>query len=122
MKHYAGVDVSSEASCVCVVDAEGRIVRESNPTLEVIAAALLKARAALADELRGLERQVRSLACCTICAGKCLDEGVSGHPSGAPKRTPADGSFRELGRWRRATQGGHKPRRLRPWSGMREAG
>src|ERR1700758_296995 len=28
MKHYAGIDVSLEASSVCVVDAEGRIVRE----------------------------------------------------------------------------------------------
>jgi transposase len=29
MKHYAGIDVSLEASSVCVVDAEGRIIRES---------------------------------------------------------------------------------------------
>lgn len=29
MKHYAGIDVSLEASSVCVVDAEGRIVREA---------------------------------------------------------------------------------------------
>jgi predicted NBD/HSP70 family sugar kinase len=28
MKHYAGIDVSLEASSVCVVDAEGRIIRE----------------------------------------------------------------------------------------------
>ena len=28
MKHYAGIDVSLECSSVCVVDAEGRIVRE----------------------------------------------------------------------------------------------
>lgn len=29
MKHYAGIDVSLEASSVCVVDAEGRIIREA---------------------------------------------------------------------------------------------
>ena len=29
MKHYAGIDVSLECSSVCVVDAEGRIVREA---------------------------------------------------------------------------------------------
>jgi transposase len=28
MKHYAGIDVSLESSSVCVVDAEGGIVRE----------------------------------------------------------------------------------------------
>jgi len=28
MKHYAGIDVSLESSSVCVVDAEGRIIRE----------------------------------------------------------------------------------------------
>jgi len=28
MKHYAGIDVSLEASSVCVVDTEGRIIRE----------------------------------------------------------------------------------------------
>ncbi|MHB8284390.1 MAG: IS110 family RNA-guided transposase [Caulobacteraceae bacterium] len=35
---------------------------EGHPTLEVIAAALLRAREALADELRGIERRVRALA------------------------------------------------------------
>jgi transposase len=34
MKHYAGIDVSLEASSVCVVDAEGRIVRESKVASE----------------------------------------------------------------------------------------
>ncbi len=29
MEHYAGIDVSLEASSVCVVDAQGRIVREA---------------------------------------------------------------------------------------------
>jgi len=36
MKHYAGIDVSLEQSSVCVVDGEGKIVREariaSDPT------------------------------------------------------------------------------------------
>lgn len=29
MKQYAGIDVSLECSSVCVVDAEGRIIREA---------------------------------------------------------------------------------------------
>jgi transposase len=29
MKYYAGIDVSLEQSSICVVDAEGRIVREA---------------------------------------------------------------------------------------------
>ncbi|HEV2561172.1 MAG TPA: IS110 family transposase, partial [Rhizomicrobium sp.] len=29
MEYYAGIDVSLEASSVCVVDASGRIVREA---------------------------------------------------------------------------------------------
>ena len=28
MEHYAGIDVSLESACVCVVDGTGRIVRE----------------------------------------------------------------------------------------------
>ena len=34
MKHYAGIDVSLETSSVCVVDAEGRIVREGKVASE----------------------------------------------------------------------------------------
>src|ERR1700752_5344603 len=34
MKHYAGIDVSLESSSVCVVDAEGRIVREDKVASE----------------------------------------------------------------------------------------
>ena len=34
MKHYAGIDVSLERSSVCVVDAEGRIVREGKVASE----------------------------------------------------------------------------------------
>ena len=37
MEHYAGIDVSLELSSVCVVDAQGKIVKEArsrvNPTL-----------------------------------------------------------------------------------------
>jgi transposase len=29
MEHYAGIDVSLELSSVCVVDAQGKIVREA---------------------------------------------------------------------------------------------
>jgi hypothetical protein len=34
MKHYAGIDVSLEQSSVCVVDGEGKIVRESKVASE----------------------------------------------------------------------------------------
>jgi transposase len=30
MSHYAGIDVSLEASHVCVIDESGKIVREAN--------------------------------------------------------------------------------------------
>jgi predicted NBD/HSP70 family sugar kinase len=34
MKQYAGIDVSLEATYVCVVDAEGKIVREAKVLTE----------------------------------------------------------------------------------------
>jgi transposase len=34
MEHYAGIDVSLERSSVCVVDATGRIVRETKVASE----------------------------------------------------------------------------------------
>jgi hypothetical protein len=34
MEHYAGIDVSLESSSVCVVDASGKIVRESKVASE----------------------------------------------------------------------------------------
>src|SRR6516165_2987582 len=34
MEHYAGIDVSLELSSVCVVDAQGKIVREAKVTSE----------------------------------------------------------------------------------------
>jgi hypothetical protein len=32
MEHYTGIDVSLELSSVCVVDAQGKIVKEAHPT------------------------------------------------------------------------------------------
>ena len=34
MEHYAGVDVSLELSSVCIVDATGRIIRETQVASE----------------------------------------------------------------------------------------
>jgi hypothetical protein len=34
MEHYAGIDVSLELSSVCVVDAQGKIVRETKVASE----------------------------------------------------------------------------------------
>jgi transposase len=45
MKHYAGIDVSLESSSVCIVDAEGRIIREAKVASE---------REALIDWFAGL--------------------------------------------------------------------
>jgi transposase len=33
VKHYAGIDVSLELSSVCIVDASGKIVRETKISL-----------------------------------------------------------------------------------------
>jgi predicted NBD/HSP70 family sugar kinase len=34
MEHYAGIDVSLEASSVCLVDASGKIIREAKVASE----------------------------------------------------------------------------------------
>src|ERR1700758_769911 len=34
MNYYAGIDVSLEASCICVVDANGKVVREGKVSSE----------------------------------------------------------------------------------------
>src|SRR5437870_9857683 len=34
MNHYAGIDVSLECSCVCVIDANGKILREAKVASE----------------------------------------------------------------------------------------
>src|SRR5512144_2768300 len=34
MEHYAGIDVSVESACVCIVDQSGRIVREAKMASE----------------------------------------------------------------------------------------
>jgi hypothetical protein len=33
MKHYAGIDVSSELSSVCIVDAQGKIVKKTSTVI-----------------------------------------------------------------------------------------
>ena len=34
MNHYAGIDVSLEDSCICVIDANGKVVREGKISSE----------------------------------------------------------------------------------------
>ena len=34
MNHYAGIDVSLEDSCICVIDANGKVVREGKVSSE----------------------------------------------------------------------------------------
>jgi transposase len=55
MKHYAGIDVSLECSSVCVVDAEGRIVREAKVLSEPEALIAWFAELGVAMERIGLE-------------------------------------------------------------------
>jgi transposase len=55
MKHYAGIDVSLECSSVCVVDAEGRIVREAKVLSEPEALIGWFGELGLAMERIGLE-------------------------------------------------------------------
>ena len=55
MEHYAGIDVSSERSSVCVVDATGRIVREAKVASEPEALVALFRPARPAADPVGLE-------------------------------------------------------------------
>jgi len=55
MKQYAGIDVSLEYSSVCVVDADGRIVREAKVLSEPDALIAWFAEHGVAMERIGLE-------------------------------------------------------------------
>lgn len=55
MKQYAGIDVSLEYSSVCVVDADGRIVREAKVLSEPDALTAWFAEHGVAMERIGLE-------------------------------------------------------------------
>ena len=55
MKHYAGIDVSLESSSVCIVDAEGRIIREGKVASEPQALIAWFAALGFALERIGLE-------------------------------------------------------------------
>jgi transposase len=55
MKHYAGIDVSLERSCVCVVDAAGTVVREAKAPSEPEALVRLLREFGLEFERIGLE-------------------------------------------------------------------
>jgi transposase len=45
MEHYAGIDVSLELSSVCVVDAQGKIVKEAKVGIAPASTALRDASA-----------------------------------------------------------------------------
>ena len=55
MEHYAGIDVSLERSSVCVVDATGRIVRETKVASEPEALVVLLRQLGLPLARVGLE-------------------------------------------------------------------
>ena len=55
MEHYAGIDVSLELSSVCVVDAQGKIVRETKVASELEALVAFFASLGFAVKRIGLE-------------------------------------------------------------------
>ena len=55
MEHYAGIDVSLELSSVCVVDAQGKIVRETKVASEPEALVAFFASLGFAVKRIGLE-------------------------------------------------------------------
>ena len=55
MKHYAGIDVSLESSSICVVDSDGKIVREDKVASEPAALSGWFAQLDFAIERIGLE-------------------------------------------------------------------
>ena len=55
MEHYAGIDVSLEFSSVCVVDAQGKIVREAKVASEPESLVAFFASLGLAVKRIGLE-------------------------------------------------------------------
>ena len=51
MEHYAGLDVSLDETSICIVDAEGRIIRETKVATDPAAiAAVLTAPGSLCDK------------------------------------------------------------------------
>ena len=59
MKHFAGLDVSLEETAICVVDGEGRIVREARVASEPEALVTFLCGLGLALERVGLWRRAR---------------------------------------------------------------
>jgi transposase len=68
MDHYAGIDVSLELSSVCVVDAHGKIVKETKLASEPEALAALFKGLGLAMKRIGLEAGPLSQATCRVAA------------------------------------------------------
>lgn len=85
MKHYAGIDVSLETSSVCVVDAEGEIVRESKVASEP--EALITWFEALGF---ALERIGHSAVALVLCRG-------AGRDRQQKRRSPNSTTFRTVG-------------------------
>ncbi len=83
MNYYAGIDVSLEASCICVVDANGKVVREgkvsSEPTpLIALQKEPLETESSLRGILRGFGLKVGKTT--PVGFEGRIRELVAGHP------------------------------------------
>ena len=71
MEHYAGIDVSLEFSSVCVVDAQGKIVREVKVASEPEALVAFFASLGFAVKRVGLEAgAIVAMAACGVEASR----------------------------------------------------
>jgi hypothetical protein len=102
MEHYAGIDVSLELSSVCVVDAQGKIVKEAKVASDI--EALVAFFEALGFAVIGLEAAVVAVAACGIeasrirnrsagnaaCEGGAVGDDGEDRPQGCARACPAD--------------------------------
>ena len=93
MKHYAGIDVSLNSSSVCVVDENGKIVREAKVASEPVA---------LIDWFKSLGREMggsgwRQVRCRSGCTGHCGERAAGGTSGDAAREGGAVGDAGEDG-------------------------
>ena len=92
MEHYAGIDVSLELSSVCVVDAQGKIVKEAKVASEPEALVTFFASPCFAVKRIGLEAGPLSqwLHAGLKRAGGAIGNDGEDRPQGCARACPAD--------------------------------
>jgi hypothetical protein len=95
MEHYAGIDVSLERSSVCVVDAQGKIVKEAKIASEPEAAVAFFETLGIAVKRIGLaspDRWFRSLLASAQACNRC-DNGPASwrYQHSPPVKSPFGG-------------------------------